>query len=114
MWARGGFGVVLDAEYGQCFVPQAGNRVVVQVYVRYFDVGGKRVGVDGEAVVVRGDLYTAGLQVLDRLVAAAVAELQLECLGAECLAYQLMPETDAEHRCLALCQLFDLVDDRGH
>ena len=54
--AGGGFGVVLHAEGRQAAVADAFDRVVVQVRVRHFQVGGQRVGRDGEAVVLRGDL----------------------------------------------------------
>ena len=40
--------------------------------------GGKRIGIDRESVILRSDRDLAGAQILDRLVAAAVAELQLE------------------------------------
>src|SRR3954447_9731100 len=51
-----------------------------------------------EAVVLRGDLDLAGRQVLDRVVAAAMAEGQLEGLQADGAAEQLVAEADAPHR----------------
>ena len=62
------------------------------------DVGGQRRGVDGEAVVLRRDLDLAGLLVADRVIGAAVAELELERLGAERLAEELMAQADPEDR----------------
>ena len=50
-----------------------------------------------EAVVLGGDLDAAALQVLDRVVGAAVAEGQLEGLEAERPAEQLVAEADAPH-----------------
>ena len=59
--AGGGFGVVLDAEERQRLVAQAFERLVVQVYVGQLDlVGVDGVGIDGEVVVVGGDLDLAG------------------------------------------------------
>ena len=60
--------------------------------------GGSESAIDGEAVVLRGDGDLAGAQVLDRLVAAAVAELELEGLAAERVAEHLVAEADAEDR----------------
>ena len=61
----------------------------------------ERVGIDGEAVVLRGDLDAAGAEVFDRMVAAAVAELELVGLAAEGQAEELVAEADAEDRDLA-------------
>ena len=62
---------------------------------------GQRIGIDGEAVVLGGDGDFAGAQILDRLVAAAVAELQLEGRAAEGVGEDLVAEADAEDRELA-------------
>src|SRR5262249_10321233 len=51
-----------------------------------------------KAVVLRGDLDTAGLQVLDRVIAAAMTEMHLDGARAEGKGKQLMPEADAEDR----------------
>src|SRR6185436_2092194 len=48
-----------------------------------------------EAVVLRGDLDPAGLEILDRVVRAAVAERQLVCLEADRAAEELVAEADA-------------------
>ena len=50
---------------------------VIQVDVRDLDVFRQRLGIDGEAVVLRRDLHLAGLELLDRMIRAAVPELQL-------------------------------------
>jgi hypothetical protein len=52
-------------------------------------------------VVLRGDVDAAALQVLDRVVGAAVAEGKLEGLEAHRPAEQLVAEADADHRLLA-------------
>ena len=59
---------------------------------------GSDPGFHGEAVVLRRDLDAAGLEVLHRVVAAAVAELQLERAPAEREREHLVAEADAEER----------------
>ena len=61
-------------------------------------VGRQRVGIDREAVILRRDLDLPGLELLHRLIRAAVAELQLVRLAAQRQAQQLMAEADAEDR----------------
>ena len=71
--------------------------------------------VDREAVVVARDLDHAGLEVLDRLVHASVAERHLERAAAERDAEQLMTQADAEDRDRAekLPHSLDAVRRRG-
>ena len=52
--------------------------------------GGQRVGIDREAVVLAGDRDLAGGEVAHRLVAAVVAELELEGAAAEGEAEELV------------------------
>src|SRR4029453_13047522 len=54
------------------------------------------LGVDGEPVVLRRHLDVAGLQVVHRVVRAAVAELELERPGPAGQAEDLVAEADAE------------------
>ena len=96
--AGGGFRVVLDAEDGQRLVAEAFERAVVEVDVGGFDVGGKGGGVDGEAVVLRGDLDPAGPFVAHRVIGASMAELEFEGGCAEGLAEELVAQADAEDR----------------
>jgi hypothetical protein len=56
------------------------------------------LGVGGETVVLRRDRNASRLQVLHRLVAAAVAELELEGRAAERVREHLVAEADAEDR----------------
>ena len=74
---------------------------------------GEPVGVDGEVVVLAGDLDLAGGEVAHRVVAAVVAEGELHRVGAERPAEQLVAEADAEHRHVAE-QPADGVDGVGH
>ena len=67
----------------------------------------------GEPVVLRGDLDDAGAKVLDRVVGAAVPELELVRGEAQRLGEQLVPEADAEHGHFAE-QPFDGLDRVAH
>src|SRR4051794_26354928 len=108
--------VVLDRPAGDVEQREALDGAVVEVQVRQLrgaEVGlppDGLVGVDRllsagaehrEAMVLRGDLDAAGLEVLHRVVAAAVAERQLEGLQAHGPAQQLVAEADPERRALA-------------
>ena len=102
MRAGRGFGMVLDAEDGLAAMAEAFQRLVVQVDVREFDfVLVQRVGVDREAVIVRGDFDVAGDLVEHRMIRAAVAELQLVGFAAQREAEDLMAQADAEDRLFA-------------
>ena len=116
MRAGPGLGVVLDGGAGDVAQDQALDRAVVEVQLR--ELGDAEVGLpadrlialdprlatgagDGEAVVLGGDVDPSRLQVLDRVVGAAVAEGQLVGLEADGAAEQLVAEADAEDRALA-------------
>ena len=88
--------MILNAEDRQAFVPQPFERLVVQVDVAGLDVGGKSGRVDGEAVVLGRDLDLAGRLVPHRVVGASMAELELERVGTEGLAEQLVSQADPE------------------
>src|ERR1043166_2428674 len=82
--AGGGFGVVLDGDGGLAAVAETFERLVVEIDVHVLDlVLRQRVGIDRKAVILRGDLDAAGAEVLDRMIAAAMAELQLVRPAAE-------------------------------
>ncbi len=114
MRAGSGFGMVLHREDRQRLVSQAGDGVVIEIHVRDLDLGGQARFRNRKPVVMRRYLDLAGRQVLDRLVPAAVAELELVCVAAERLPDKLVPEADAEHRRLGFGKLADLVNDAGH
>lgn len=84
--------------------------VVVEVYVRDFDVGRQAVGIDSETVIVRSDLDLAGRKVFYRLVAAAMAEFEFVGLAAEGFAEKLVAKADAKDRRLAFCECAYLGD----
>src|SRR5579862_249353 len=111
-----GLGVVLDAEYRVFAVPHSLDGLVVQIDVRDFDVGGERVRVDREPVVLRGDCDAPALQILHGLVASVVPELQFEGAPAIGVAEQLMPQANAEDRLLPdefAEFLVDITERRG-
>ena len=81
--------------------------------MRQLDPGRQRRCVDGEVVVLAGDLDGARGEVFDRVVGAVVPERQLDRLGAQGPAEQLVAEADAEDRHLAE-QLADRLDGVGH
>ena len=70
--------MVLDRENRVFPVPQPFDGVVVQIDVGHFEVVGQRVGVNGEAVVLTGNLDPTRLVVQHRLVRPTVSEFQLE------------------------------------
>ncbi len=81
---------------------EAFERLVVQIDVGDVDVVEvERIGIDREAVIVRGDFHLVGELVEDRMIGAAVAEFQFVGLAAEGEAEDLVAEADAEDRRLA-------------
>lgn len=114
MGPRGGLGVVLDGKGRQLLVAQALQGVVVQVEVGEFHLGvGDGVDVHREAVVLAGDFHPAGEAVLHGLVAAPVAELELEGASPQGQTHELVPQADAEQGFLAQA-LPGVVDAVGH
>src|SRR6266853_6418140 len=81
--ARRSFRVILHAKHRFGFVAQALDGLVVKVDALHCNVHRQRLGVHCESVVLRGNLYSSRAEVLDRLIAAAMAEFELEGLSAE-------------------------------
>src|ERR1700756_719551 len=83
-------------------MPQTFEGVVIQI-----DMGQvylallQRIRIDGEVMVVRGDLDLAVVRLLYRMIAAMVAELQLVTPAPKRETDQLVAETDTEDRLLA-------------
>src|SRR5260221_7427887 len=111
----GGLGMVLDAEGADAFGGEALARSVVQMNVRALHGIRERLEVDAEAMVLRRDLDATRREVFHRLVAAAVAELELVRLAAEREREELMPEAYSEDRFFAdeATHRVDRVADRG-
>ena len=68
------------------------------------------VGVDGIAVVLACNFYLSGLKIFYRMIAAAVSELQLVCVGAVGKAYHLMAQTYTEDRIFAAQGLYHIYN----
>ena len=64
-------------------------------------------------MVLRGDEHSAAGKLLDGLVGAAMAVVQLFGFAAAREREQLVAETDAEQRQTAFAQLFELLNNRG-
>ena len=77
--------MVLDSEDGQLLVLQALHGTVVEVDMGYLQLIAQRGGVGGISVVLGGDVHGAGGQLMHRVIAAAVPELELEMLPPESL-----------------------------
>ena len=90
--------MVLHAERRFVAVADSLDGLIVEVDVGYFERLRKTFGIQGEVVVLRGDLDLAGEQVADRVIAAVMAELQSAAGGAAGDAEQLVPEADPHQR----------------
>ena len=83
--------MVLHTEQRFRAVPQAFQRLVVQIDVGQVNVGRlERIRVHGEVVVMRRNLHLAGRVVAHRVVAAVMSELELVGLPAERQTEQLL------------------------
>ena len=110
--------MVLDAEAPLAHHLEPLADAVVEVDVGHLHLApeaGERVGVDGEVVVLAGDLDLPGADVPDRVIATVVAERELHGARPERPAQQLVAEADPEDGDIA-DQSGDLVggvlDDR--
>ena len=77
--------MVLDGEGFLTLAVDAFVGIIVEVQVGQLDVlAFQGVHIDAETVVLAGDFDVACHEVLDRVVGAPVAELELVSFGAEC------------------------------
>ena len=96
--ARRGLGMILHAEDRLAAVTKSLQRLIVQIHVGNFDVAlVERIRVDGETVVVRRNFDTLREPVDDRVIGAAMPELQLVGFAAESQSENLVPEANAEN-----------------
>ena len=91
-------GVVLHRKRRQRLVTDAFDRVVVEIDMRYLEALRNRLGQHREVVVLGRDLDSPRLQVLHRMVAAVVTELQAPRLRAARDREELMAQTNPENR----------------
>ena len=86
--------MVLDGVGLEFFGPDAFDRIVVEVQMRQLDLFVfERVHIHAEAVILAGDLDGAGVEILDRVVGAAMAEFELVGRTAEGQGQNLMAQT---------------------
>ena len=67
----------------------------------FYIVGRKRIRVDCEAVIMRGNLDPFGQMVKDWMIRAPVSEFQLVCFAAKGETQDLVAQANAEDWCLA-------------
>jgi hypothetical protein len=91
-----GLGVELGAKEGLVGVGNALVGLVVGVEEERLPVGGEGVGVDGETVVLGGDVAAGGTEIDAGLVHSAVSVLHLVGLGPGGERKELVAEADAE------------------
>ena len=99
--------MVLDAKGRLLAVAQPFDGAVEQRKVRDLQGVGKAVRIDDEAVVLAGNLDTAGGEVLDRMVRAPVAALHFGGAGPHGKRHQLVTDADSEDGKAG-------IDDRGN
>src|SRR6266436_2124880 len=102
-----GFRMILHAENRLGLVSHSFNGLIVEIEAVHRHIGGKGVGINGEAMILSRDFDLAGLQVFDGLVRAPLAEFQFEGLATKCLAENLVAQADSENRNAALHQIID-------
>ncbi len=71
-------GMILHAKRWQFSVTHAFDRVIVQITVRHFQIRWQRIFGHRKAVILRSDFHFACVQILHRLIGAAVAEFEFE------------------------------------
>src|SRR5690625_1664471 len=89
--------MVLDRYTREILEPQPLDRLVIQVDVCDLHPAlVDRVFINGKSVILGGDLYQTGFEVLHRLVGAPVTDKHLAGRDAFRESHQLMPQADAE------------------
>ncbi len=86
--------MVLNGNDRPSLVGKAFERAVVQIHMRRRHVV-HAVDINTKSVILRRYFHMAGFQILDRMIAAMMAELQLSCRAAKGMAKKLVPEADA-------------------
>ena len=74
------------------------DTTVVEIDVRDFYLRRQSVSQYRKPVIVRSDLDSTFLQILHRLVTAAMSKDELDGLATKGAAEQLMPKTNPKHR----------------
>ena len=92
-----GFGMILDAEDRGLAMAHALHGAIVEIDVRDLHIGREGIRVHGEAVILSRDGHFARAEVLHRLIAAMMPELELEGLPAVGVTENLVPEANAKN-----------------
>ncbi len=91
--------MVLDAECSELPGGKSLAGVVVEIQMCQLDVlPGQRVHIYAKTVILAGDFDFACVQILDGMIGATVAELELVGFGAHRQSEDLMTQADAEDR----------------
>src|SRR5438876_640593 len=93
-----GLGVIWHAKNRLGLVAQALDSLVVKIDSVHLDLGWQRIRIDGKTMILRGDFHPARGQILHRLIAATMPELELECFSAKRLSQNLMTQTYSKYR----------------
>src|SRR6185437_9405146 len=107
---RARLGMVLHAEHGAAGAGEPLVAAVEQADMGHLDAGGQRLAVHREAMILAGDLDPPGGELLDRLVGAAMAAIELVGPPTQCQSEQLVTEADAEQRQIGI----EHAPDRGN
>src|SRR5688572_443049 len=91
-------------------VTEALDGSIVEIEVRDAHIPRQGLGIHRETVILGRDFNLAGAEILDRMVCAAMSELQLEGLAANRQSEDLVPQTDAEHRHAGVNELANVAD----
>ena len=82
MGAGGCFGMVLHAKSSMFAVPNTGNRVVIEIAVRDFQMIRQGLFFDGKTMVLGGDFNPSGSYIQNRLIGATMTKFQFIGLGS--------------------------------
>src|SRR6516162_809543 len=110
-WAR--LRMVLDRKHRPADDTEPLIRVVEEREVGRLDPARQALGIDDKAVILAGDFYGAGQEILDRMVGAAMTAGHLAGAAAERQRHQLMAETNPEYRFARIDQLAQHRDRIG-
>jgi hypothetical protein len=114
--AGGGLRVILNAQHRGLSVAHAFDGAIIEVDVGDLNIARKARWIDRKTVILAGDGHLAVAQVFDGLVAAAMAELELEGLASVGMSEDLMSQTDGKnglHSNQLLHLLVDVVECGG-
>jgi hypothetical protein len=101
IWARPGFGMMLDRKNGQIDVLHALFGPVIKVPVGKAHLPIEAFDIDAIIMVLRSNLHTARYKVLHRMISSMMAEFEFVCPASHGESQYLVSEADTENRFLA-------------